>query len=192
MRFFRASGHSKTSVFTAREPLSARNGRSGLPGCHQGARNDRSGPPGNCQGARNGRSGLAREPPGRSKWPSGLPGCRQGARNGCSGMLWTHLNARNGCSMLHCALHPPCSAHLATYMDMHGFTLVYVYICLYVGGAHHLHAAVPRLLPTAHSYLPCHSSSGWLLVITNARAHALGQCVPPISRGQRTGTIGSE
>ena len=81
-----ASGHTETPVFTAPEPLGARNGRSGLPRCRQSAQNSRSGLPGCRQGARNGRSGL--------------PGCRQGARNGCSGMLWSHLSVRNGCSSM--------------------------------------------------------------------------------------------
>ena len=50
-------------------PLYARNGRSGLPGCRQGARNSRSGPLESRQGAQNDRSGLAWESPKRSKWP---------------------------------------------------------------------------------------------------------------------------
>ena len=45
------AGPAKTPVFTAPEPLGARNGRSSLPGCRQGVQNGRSGLPGCCQGS---------------------------------------------------------------------------------------------------------------------------------------------
>ena len=101
-----APGHTETPVFTAPEPLGARNGRSGLPGCRQSTQNSRSGLPGCSKGARNGRLGL----PGRSdllgrcqctqNGRSSLPWCCQCARKSCSGLLRSSQRAQNGRSDL--------------------------------------------------------------------------------------------
>ena len=78
----------------------------------------------------------ALEPPERPKWllehalerPERSKSLLEvTVRKNCSKWL-LEVTVRKNCSLLHCPLNPPCSGHLATCMDMHGFTLVYIYI----------------------------------------------------------------
>ena len=81
--------------------------------------------------------GPARVPPGRSKWllrhalepPERSKWLLEHALERPERSKWLlEVTVRKNCSLLHCPLHPHWSAHLATCMDMHGFTLLHIYI----------------------------------------------------------------
>ena len=99
-------------------------------GCRQCARKGCSSLLGRCQCDQNGRSGMLRCGQCAQKGCPSLLRRRQCAQRGFSSVLF-EIAVRKSCSRLHCALSH-CTLHcFAPCMDMHGFTLVYIYIYLY-------------------------------------------------------------
>ena len=105
----------------------AQNGRSGLPWCRQCARKGCSGLLRRRQCAQSSRSGplWCRQCARKVCWSSLQ--CRQCTQRGCSRLLF-EITIQKCWSRLHCALSHCTLLFFATCMNMHGFTLVYIYI----------------------------------------------------------------
>jgi len=83
------------------------------------------------QCARRGCSSLLRRRQCARRGCSSLLRRRQCVRKGCSSLLFK-ITIRKCCTRLTLCSAPLCSALLAPCMYMHGSTLVYIYICMYI------------------------------------------------------------